>query len=100
MELVTASVEAAKLRLRPIIMTSMAFLLGILPLVLSSGAGAEARKTMGWTVLGGMFTATFLAIFIVPVLFVLITRLAYGKAKLEKMRENYTAIPDHDVQGG
>lgn len=99
MELVTAAVEAAKLRLRPIIMTSLAFLLGIMPLVLSSGAGAEARKTMGWTVLGGMFTATFLAIFIVPVLFVVITRLAYGKAKLKEMRELYNEIPERDVQG-
>ncbi|HEY0611865.1 MAG TPA: efflux RND transporter permease subunit, partial [Chitinophaga sp.] len=98
MELVTASVEAAKLRLRPIIMTSLAFLLGIMPLVLSSGAGAEARKTMGWTVLGGMFTATFLAIFIVPVLFVIITRFAYGKEKLEKLRQNYD-ISGHDVHG-
>jgi HAE1 family hydrophobic/amphiphilic exporter-1 len=89
MELVTATVEAAKLRLRPIIMTSLAFLLGIMPLVLSSGAGAESRKTMGWTVLGGMFTATFLAIFIVPVLYVIITRLAYGKEKLRAMQDNY-----------
>lgn len=85
MELVTATVEAAKLRLRPIIMTSLAFLLGIMPLVISSGAGAESRKTMGWTVLGGMFTATFLAIFIVPVLYVVITRLAYGKDKLKQI---------------
>jgi hydrophobe/amphiphile efflux-1 (HAE1) family protein len=92
MELVTATVEAAKLRLRPIIMTSLAFLLGIMPLVLSSGAGAESRKTMGWTVLGGMFTATFLAIFIVPVLYVVITRLAYGKEKLKAMQDNYKAM--------
>ncbi len=92
MELVTATVEAAKLRLRPIIMTSLAFLLGIMPLVLSSGAGAESRKTMGWTVLGGMFTATFLAIFIVPVLFVTITRLAYGKEKLKAMQDTYKAM--------
>ncbi|CAL1516947.1 multidrug efflux RND transporter permease subunit [Chitinophaga sp. MM2321] len=99
MDLVTAAVEAAKLRLRPIIMTSLAFLLGITPLVFSSGAGAEARKTMGWTVLGGMFTATFLAIFIVPVLYVVITRLAYGKEKLRKMKESYQAVPEHDIQG-
>ncbi|GAA0541898.1 efflux RND transporter permease subunit [Chitinophaga japonensis] len=99
MEVVTAAVEAAKLRLRPIVMTSLAFLLGILPLVLASGAGAEARKTMGWTVLGGMFTATFLAIFIVPVLFVVITRISYGKEKLRKLRESYNNIPEHDVQG-
>ncbi|SHN77192.1 efflux RND transporter permease subunit [Chitinophaga sp. CF418] len=97
MELVTATVEAAKLRLRPIIMTSLAFLLGIMPLVIASGAGAESRKTMGWTVLGGMFTATFLAIFIVPVLFVTITRLAYGKEKLKAMQENYKAMQHHDV---
>ncbi|WP_440133716.1 efflux RND transporter permease subunit [Chitinophaga sancti] len=95
MELVTATVEAAKLRLRPIIMTSLAFLLGILPLVLASGAGAESRKTMGWTVLGGMFTATFLAIFIVPVLFVTITRLAYGKEKLKAIQDNYKVMQDH-----
>ncbi|SDF98861.1 efflux RND transporter permease subunit [Chitinophaga filiformis] len=97
MELVTATVEAAKLRLRPIIMTSLAFLLGIMPLVVSSGAGAESRKTMGWTVLGGMFTATFLAIFIVPVLFVTITRLAYGKEKLKAMQENYKAMQHHEL---
>jgi len=90
MELITATVEAAKLRLRPIIMTSLAFLLGIMPLVLSSGAGAESRKTMGWTVLGGMFTATFLAIFIVPVLFVTITRLAYGKDN--RMENNFDIL--------
>jgi Cu/Ag efflux pump CusA len=77
----------------------MAFLLGILPLVLASGAGADARKTMGWTVLGGMFTATFLAIFIVPVLYVIITRMAYGKEKLKALRESRTTIPEHDVQG-
>ncbi|SHK77245.1 hydrophobic/amphiphilic exporter-1, HAE1 family [Chitinophaga jiangningensis] len=99
MDVVTSAVEAAKLRLRPIIMTSLAFLLGIMPLVLASGAGAEARKTMGWTVLGGMFTATFLAIFIVPVLFVVITKLAYGKAKLEAMKKMYHNVPDHDIQG-
>lgn len=97
MELVTATVEAAKLRLRPIIMTSLAFLLGILPLVLATGAGAESRKTMGWTVLGGMFTATFLAIFVVPVLYVLITRLAYGKEKLKAMQDNYKAMQHTDL---
>ncbi|WP_118952312.1 efflux RND transporter permease subunit [Taibaiella helva] len=76
---VPATLDAVKLRLRPIIMTSMAFILGILPLVFSSGAGAISRQTIGWTVLGGMLAATLLAIFIVPVLFVVITRIAYGK---------------------
>jgi len=79
MELVQATLEAVKLRLRPILMTSFAFILGVLPLALASGAGAQARSTIGWTVLGGMFFATLLGIFIIPVLYVLITRIAYRK---------------------
>ena len=89
MELVTATLQAVKLRLRPIVMTSMAFILGVLPLAFASGAGAEARKTLGWTVVGGMLSATLLAIFIVPVLYVGITRIAYGKKKLNEMRESF-----------
>lgn len=89
MELVAATIEAVKLRLRPIIMTSLAFILGITPLVFASGAGGVARETIGWTVLGGMFAATLFAIFLVPVLFVLITRLAYGKKQLAELQANY-----------
>ncbi|RKR83017.1 HAE1 family hydrophobic/amphiphilic exporter-1 [Mucilaginibacter gracilis] len=96
MEVVKATLEAVHLRLRPIIMTSMAFILGVLPLVVASGAGAEARKTIGWTVFGGMLSATFLAIFIVPVLYVLITKFAYGKKKLDEMQANYKPDPEHD----
>ncbi len=91
MELEKATLEAVKLRLRPIIMTSMAFILGVLPLVVASGAGAQARQTIGWTVFGGMLAATSLAIFIVPVLFYTITKFAYGKkglAELEKRAED------------
>jgi HAE1 family hydrophobic/amphiphilic exporter-1 len=87
MELVAATLEAVRLRLRPIIMTSMAFILGVLPLAFASGAGANARKTIGWTVFGGMASATALAIFIVPVLFVIITRFSYGRKKLEAMQK-------------
>jgi HAE1 family hydrophobic/amphiphilic exporter-1 len=86
MEVVQATLDAVKLRLRPILMTSVAFLLGVLPLALATGAAAVARNTIGWTVLGGMFAATSLAIFIVPVLFVVITRMSYGKKKLEDLR--------------
>ncbi|PWT98619.1 MAG: hydrophobe/amphiphile efflux-1 family RND transporter [Bacteroidetes bacterium] len=86
MPIVDSVLDAVKLRLRPILMTSMAFILGVLPLAFSSGAGAQARSTIGWTVLGGMIAATVLAIFIVPVLFVLISKIAYGKKKLEKLR--------------
>jgi HAE1 family hydrophobic/amphiphilic exporter-1 len=77
MEIVEATLEAVQLRLRPIIMTSLAFILGVMPLAFSAGAGAEARKTIGWTVAGGMVAASSLAIFVVPVLFVLITKIAY-----------------------
>ncbi len=88
-ELVAATIEAVKLRLRPIIMTSLAFILGVLPLALASGAGAVARQTIGWTVIGGMLAATFLAIFAVPVLYVVITRIAYGKKQLAALQEQY-----------
>jgi HAE1 family hydrophobic/amphiphilic exporter-1 len=76
MNLTKATLEAVQLRLRPIIMTSLAFIFGVLPLAFATGAGAEARKTIGWTVFGGMLAATTLAIFVVPVLFVLITKIA------------------------
>jgi len=82
-DLIQSTLEAVRLRLRPIIMTSMAFILGVLPLVLATGAGAQARRTIGYTVLGGMFAASTIAIFIVPVLFVVITRLSYGKKQLD-----------------
>ena len=89
MNLLEATLEAVKLRLRPIIMTSLAFILGIIPLMLSTGAGAVSRQTIGWTVFGGMTAATFLAIFIVPVLFVVITRLSYGKKKLAELEASF-----------
>lgn len=82
-DLVQSTIDAVKLRLRPIIMTSLAFILGVMPLVFASGAGAVARRTIGVTVLGGMVAASSIAIFIVPVLFVVIVRLAYGKKQLE-----------------
>lgn len=89
MGLLPATMEAVKLRLRPIIMTSLAFILGVIPLIISHGAGAVSRMTIGWTVAAGMLSATILAIFIVPVLFVLITKLAYGKKKLAELEANY-----------
>jgi HAE1 family hydrophobic/amphiphilic exporter-1 len=85
MEVVAATIEAVKLRLRPILMTSLAFILGVSPLAFATGAGAQARATIGFTVLGGMLAATALAIFIVPVLFVTITRIAYSKEELERL---------------
>jgi len=72
---VQAAVEAAKLRLRPIIMTSLAFIIGCLPLALATGAGAGARNAMGTAVVGGMLIATGLGIFLIPVLFVVVEKL-------------------------
>ena len=67
-----AALEAARLRFRPIIMTSLAFILGVLPLAISTGAGAGARHSVGTGVMGGMLAATFLAIFFVPMFFKII----------------------------
>ncbi len=67
-----AAIEAARLRFRPILMTSLAFILGVLPLAFSTGAGAGARHSVGTGVMGGMLAATFLAIFFVPLFFKLI----------------------------
>ena len=97
-ELEKSVLEAVRLRLRPILMTSLAFIFGVLPLVFASGAGAQARQTIGWTVFGGMLAATSLAIFIVPVLFYVITRAAYGKAKLDELQRNHKPDPEHDPQ--
>ena len=92
--LLTAINSAVRLRLRPILMTSMAFLLGVSPLIFATGAGAQARQTIGWTVIGGMLAATLLAIFIVPVLFYSITRIAYGKKKLSELEAGKTGLED------
>ena len=70
-----AAVEAARMRLRPILMTSLAFMLGVLPLAVATGAGAQAQNAIGIGVLGGMTTATFIGVFVVPGLFVLVRKL-------------------------
>jgi multidrug efflux pump subunit AcrB len=74
MSVYDAAIEAAHLRLRPILMTSFAFILGVVPLVLATGAGASSRRALGTTVFGGMNAATLLAVFIVPVLYLVIQR--------------------------
>ncbi len=72
MELVEATIEAARLRLRPILMTSLAFILGVVPLVLASGAGEKGRHSVGTTVFGGMIMSTLLNLFFIPVLYLII----------------------------
>lgn len=74
-----AAVEAAKIRLRPIIMTSLAFTLGVVPLAVSSGAGAASRHSIGTGVIGGMLSATFIAIVFIPLFYVLISKLSFKK---------------------
>lgn len=95
MQVVAATLQAVQLRLRPIIMTSLAFMFGVLPLAFATGAAAESRRTIGWTVFGGMLWATTLAIFVVPVLFVLITRVARGRT-LRAIEEARKAEEDVD----
>jgi HAE1 family hydrophobic/amphiphilic exporter-1 len=94
-DLIEATTQAVILRLRPILMTSFAFILGVTPLVFSSGAGAIGRQTIGWSVFGGMLAATSMGIFIVPVLFVLITRISYGKRKLAELKALPKNSPPH-----
>ena len=77
--LIDAALEGAKLRLRPILMTSFAFILGCVPLARASGAGALSRQVMGFTVIGGMLAASFIAIFLIPVIFYIIEKLGGGK---------------------
>jgi multidrug efflux pump subunit AcrB len=79
MALADAALEAARLRFRPIVMTSLAFVLGVLPLVLASGAGAAARKSMGTGVFGGMLAATFIATLFVPLFFYWLARFGSGQ---------------------
>ena len=81
--IVEAAVEAARIRLRPILMTSIAFILGVLPLAYATGAGAAARNSVGTTVAGGMLASTFLSIVFIPVLYVVIRTIAPGKARTE-----------------
>jgi len=73
-DLIEATLQAVHLRFRPILMTSIAFILGVLPLVVSTGAGSASQRAIGTGVMGGMFTATFLAIFFIPVFFVVVRR--------------------------
>src|SRR3989339_847809 len=91
-----AALEGARLRLRPILMTSLAFILGCIPLALASGSGAIARKVMGTAVIGGMAAGTVLAIFLIPVTFYVVEKLAHRKGKGHAAPAAATADPPGD----
>jgi HAE1 family hydrophobic/amphiphilic exporter-1 len=93
-----AALEGARLRLRPILMTSFAFILGCVPLAIASGAGAVARQVMGTGVIGGMLTASFIAIFLIPMTFYVVEKLSHrgGAAKAH----NVVGVPHQTTQKG
>jgi len=91
--LVEAAVHAARQRLRPILMTSMAFILGVVPLAISTGAGSGSQNAIGTGVIGGMLTGTFLAIFFVPAFFVMMLRLFRVKRATERLAEDHPSAP-------
>jgi HAE1 family hydrophobic/amphiphilic exporter-1 len=91
--IVEAAMEAGRLRLRPILMTAFAFILGVTPLMLASGAGAASRQSIGTTVFGGMLAATLLSLALVPVFYAVIERLREGKRSSPK-----PARYGHDVE--
>jgi len=81
MSLLEATKEACRLRFRPILMTSFAFILGVTPLAISSGAGANSRHAIGTGVIGGMLAATILAVILVPVFFVVVRKIFPGRPR-------------------
>jgi HAE1 family hydrophobic/amphiphilic exporter-1 len=99
MPLAEAALEGAKTRLRPILMTSFAFILGCVPLWTASGAGSVARQIMGTTVIGGMLAATLIAVFIIPVLFVLVERFSQRGKAGEHAHVAATGTIAHSEQG-
>ncbi|MBA5639715.1 efflux RND transporter permease subunit [Duganella sp. LX20W] len=91
--LIESTLEAVHLRFRPIIMTSLAFILGVLPLVVASGAGSASQRAIGTGVMGGMITATVLAVFLVPVFFVVIRRIFKGSERQRRLAAHELDLP-------
>jgi multidrug efflux pump len=95
--LIEATLEAVHLRFRPIIMTSLAFILGVLPLVIASGAGSASQRAIGTGVMGGMITATVLAVFLVPVFFVVIRKIFKGSERQRKLAAHEMNDKNHET---
>jgi HAE1 family hydrophobic/amphiphilic exporter-1 len=101
-DLVEAALLAAKLRFRPILMTAFAFILGVVPLLTASGAGAEARKVMGMAVFAGMLVATILGVCLIPMLYVVVERVIGGakeKTSLPVVSPPQTLATQHGTGG-
>jgi multidrug efflux pump subunit AcrB len=94
-EIVAAAIEAARLRFRAVMMTSFAFIAGLVPLVIASGSGAATTRAVGTAVFGGMVTASFLGIFVIPGLYVLFQTLRERIQSLSKRR--VSVMPQHTV---
>jgi HAE1 family hydrophobic/amphiphilic exporter-1 len=95
-DIVEAAMEAGRLRLRPILMTAFAFILGVLPLVFATGAGAASRQSIGTTVFGGMLAATILTLIFVPVFYVVIERWREGRPAVAPAKG--PDVPDAEPQ--
>ena len=96
MGLIEATLEACRLRFRPILMTSIAFIVGVLPLAISTGAGAQSRHAIGTGVIGGMIAATLFAVFLVPAFFVVVRKIFPGDARSHKENGNEYGIQIND----
>ncbi len=99
-DVITSALESARLRFRPILMTAFAFILGVVPLLTATGAGAEGRKVMGMAVFAGMLVATFLGVMLVPMLFVLVGRLTGAKTAPAAAPPPAAAGPAGTHEGG
>ncbi|MFZ1218525.1 MAG: efflux RND transporter permease subunit, partial [Chthoniobacterales bacterium] len=97
--LLDAALEGARLRLRPILMTSLAFIFGLLPLWFASGSGAVARRILGSTVIGGMIAASAIAIFLIPVMFYVVEKLAARRKSAAASQLQPAASPDPQPTG-
>ena len=96
--IVDAAIEAAELRLRPILMTSIAFILGVMPLYLATGAGALGRHSVGTAVVGGMVLSTALNLAFIPVLYVLLKSFLESFGKKPKQAQAATIDPSHELE--
>jgi multidrug efflux pump len=95
--LIESTLEAVHLRFRPIIMTSLAFILGVLPLVIATGAGSASQRAIGTGVMGGMITATVLAVFLVPVFFVVVRKIFKGSERQRKLAAHEMNDKNHET---